>query len=295
VFAELDPTAKYATAADLRSALRDNLNRAVNELEESALADPLLVAAMQLRLGVSLLGLGEANLAIRVLEKALATRKAELGPDHPDTILCMSVLALGYQEAGQLEKALPLHEDTLKRITARLGPDHPNTVTAMGSLGKAYAAAKQGEKAATTLAGFVAGMRKTLPKASPQLAGLLAQVALDLLACGQFRAAEAMLRECLAIRETTQPDSWQTFNTRSSLGGALLGQKKYAEAEPLLLKGYEGLKAREKTISPQANTRIPEALDRLIALYTATNQPDAVKKWQAERAKHPEPKQPGKQ
>ena len=54
-----------------------------------------------------------------------------------------------------------------------------------------------------------------------------------------------------------------------------------------MLKGYEGMKQREKTIPPQASTRLPEALDRLIELYTATNKPDEVKKWQAERAKYP--------
>lgn len=63
------------------------------------------------------------------------------------------------------------------------------------------------------------------------------------------------------------------------LGGSLLVQKKYAESEPLLLKGYEGIKAREKTIPPQGSTRIPEALDRLIQLYTETNKPEEVKKW----------------
>ncbi len=71
------------------------------------------------------------------------------------------------------------------------------------------------------------------------------------------------------------------------LGGSLLSQKKYADAEPLLLKGYEGMKAREKTIPPQGATRIPEALDRLIELYTATDKPEEAKKWRAERAKYP--------
>ena len=47
------------------------------------------------------------------------------------------------------------------------------------------------------------------------------------------------------------------------------------------------MKQRETTIPPQADTRIPEALDRLIELSTATNQPEEVKKWQAERAKYP--------
>ena len=47
------------------------------------------------------------------------------------------------------------------------------------------------------------------------------------------------------------------------------------------------MKQREKSIPPQGNTRLPEALDRLIELYTATNKPDEAKKWQAERAKYP--------
>ena len=96
----------------------------------------------------------------------------------------------------------------------------------------------------------------------------------------------------MTIREKLQPDAWTTFNTQSLLGGALLGQKKYADAEPLLLKGYEGMKQREKLIPPQGNTRIPDALDRLIELSTATNKPDDAKKWQSERAKYPVPKQP---
>lgn len=71
------------------------------------------------------------------------------------------------------------------------------------------------------------------------------------------------------------------------LGGALLDQKKYADAEPLLRKGYEGLKQREKTIPEQGKVRIPEAIDRLIEFFTATNKPDEAKKWQTERAKYP--------
>src|SRR5438045_9538971 len=94
-------------------------------------------------------------------------------------------------------------------------------------------------------------------------------------------------QECLAIRERTQPDVWNTFNTQSLLGGSLLGQKKYAEAEPLLLKGYEGMKQREKSMEPREAPRLPEALDRLFKLYNATNKPDEAKKWRAERAKYP--------
>jgi hypothetical protein len=53
---------------------------------------------------------------------------------------------------------------------------------------------------------------------------------------------------------------------RLLLRGTLLGQKNGAEAEPLLLKGYEEMKQREKTIPCQGSTHIPKALDRLIEL-----------------------------
>ena len=73
------------------------------------------------------------------------------------------------------------------------------------------------------------------------------------------------------------------------LGGALLGQKKYANAEPVLLpKGYEGTTLWEKSIPPQGATRIPEALDGLVELCIATNTPDEAKKWRAKRSKKPE-------
>jgi eukaryotic-like serine/threonine-protein kinase len=117
---------------------------------------------------------------------------------------------------------------------------------------------------------------------------LLSQIGLGLLERKQWAEAEPLLRECLTIREKTQPDAWTTFNTQSMLGGALLGQKKYADAEPLLFKGFEGMKARVKTIKPQGIVRIPEALDRLVELYTATKKPDEAKKYRELRAKYPE-------
>jgi len=35
-----------------------------------------------------------------------------------------------------------------------------------------------------------------------------------------------------------QPDDWQRFRAESLLGASLAGQKKYANAAPLLLEGY---------------------------------------------------------
>ena len=74
----------------------------------------------------------------------------------------------------------------------------------------------------------------------------------------------------------------------------LLGQKKYAEAEPLLLKGLAGMKQREKTIPPIAKDRLAEAVERLVELYEVTGKKGEVAKWQAELRKFTEATRPAK-
>jgi hypothetical protein len=47
------------------------------------------------------------------------------------------------------------------------------------------------------------------------------------------------------------------------------------------------MKQREKAIPLRFAAWLPDAIDRLIELETATNRPDEVKKWQIERVKYP--------
>ena len=81
-----------------------------------------------------------------------------------------------------------------------------------------------------------------------------------------YAEAEPLLREAASTSEKIQPDLWTTFNRRSLLGGALLGQArdmktteptaaaaKLAEAEQHLVAGYEGLNAREQSIPAVSN------------------------------------------
>jgi hypothetical protein len=104
-------------------------------------------------------------------------------------------------------------------------------------------------------------------------------LAKELLQHRQYPAAETYLRECLTIREKKLPDDWVLFNTKSMLGGALAGQKKFQEAEPLLVKGYSGMKARAAQIPPAAQPRPAEAIRRLVDLYTTWERTDEAAKW----------------
>ena len=100
-----------------------------------------------------------------------------------------------------------------------------------------------------------------------------------LLEAGSCAEAEPLLRESLAIREKQSPDSWSTFANQSMLGGALLGRKEYAEAEPLLLAGYEGLRRVEAKIPESSRARLTDAIERLVRLHAETDRPDEAAKW----------------
>ncbi len=97
----------------------------------------------------------------------------------------------------------------------------------------------------------------------------------------KWAEAEAVLRECRAIREKAIPADWPTFNTMSQLGGALLGQGKFAAAEPLIVQGYAGMKAREPAIPPAGRPRLPEAAERVVRLYERWGKPERLEEWKA--------------
>ena len=78
------------------------------------------------------------------------------------------------------------------------------------------------------------------------------------------------------------PDDFRTFGTESLLGAILVNQRRFSEAESLLLSGYKGIKAREATLKAHERIRLIEALERLVQFYeTQGKQVDATK-WRKE-------------
>ena len=238
-------------------------------------------------------------LETRVRDAKLAT----LGADHPGTLSTTDFdIAVQYWSTKQLDKSVPLFENLLKWNEAKLGRQHYETQRMVGNLGVNYKDSGRVDKAiphyskrptargidSRTSAGsvphswkptrrpadrprsrsagpgtIVVSQRKDCPRTARTWLDALAQSSVFLLQIKAYTDAETILRECLAVREKTQPDLWSTFSTKSMLGGALLGQKKYTEAEPLLVAGYQMMKRREATIPPFQSDRLTEATEPL--------------------------------
>ena len=87
---------------------------------------------------------------------------------------------------------------------------------------------------------------------------------------------------CMMFRQKNDKASWRTFHSQSVFGGELLTQKKYADAERLLVAGYQGLKVRQAAIPAADQRRLLQAVERLVQLYEATDRKEEAAKWRKE-------------
>ena len=86
-----------------------------------------------------------------------------------------------------------------------------------------------------------------------------------------MRASRA--RGALEFDRKKQPDDWQRFRAESVVGASLAGQKKFAEAEPLLLEGYQGMLARKERMAVPDWYHLDRAREWVVRLYQVWGKP----------------------
>ena len=62
----------------------------------------------------------------------------------------------------------------------------------------------------------------------------------------------------------------------------MAGQMKFLEAEPLLIEGYEGMRARKHLM--RNNHWLTEGLKGIISFYEASGKPELAAKWKVKLA-----------
>ncbi|MBI4622093.1 MAG: tetratricopeptide repeat protein [Verrucomicrobia bacterium] len=192
----------------------------------------------------------------------------------------MTNLAAAYRAAGRWSDALPLAREVVDRQKVRRGGEDSITLSSMALLAGIHEGSKDWSQAEPLHRERLAAVRKKNAPDTPAVAVVEFALGRNLLAQQKFAEAESLLRAALATREQRLPEDWLTFNARSLLGAALVGQKRFTEAEPLLISGFEGMKAREEKIPRAAKGRLKDALERLVQLFTARNEPENAAAWQ---------------
>jgi serine/threonine protein kinase len=217
---------------------------------------------------------GKYAQAEAMLSQTWEVERRVLGPEHPATLNSMGNLASDYVDEGKYAQAEALLSQTLAIQRRVLGPEHPYTLNTLNSIVADYQ--KQGKYALaeTYAAQVLAARRHASGPEHPSTILSEDDLALAYVSEGKFTQSEPLAREALELNQKKQPDDWQRFRAESVLGASLAGQKKFAEAEPLLLEGYQGMLARKNLISASDRWHLERARQWLVQLYKAWGKPE---------------------
>ena len=222
---------------------------------------------------------GQVRAGRGALQPDPGDQRRVLGPEHPDTLISMNNLADVYDVQGKYAQAEALFSQTLEIQRRVLGPEHPDTLDTLSDFASMYQRQGKYALAETYAAQALAGRRHALGPEHPDTMASAADLALAYLSQGKFAESEPLAREALEFDRKKQPDDWQRFRAESLLGASLAGQKKYAEAEPLLLEGYQGMVARKDRMAVPDRYHLDRAREWIVQLYQAWGKPEKAAEW----------------
>ncbi len=225
---------------------------------------------------------GKYAQAEALYSQTLEIQRRVLGPEHPDTLLTMGNLADTYAKQRKFPQAETLFSQTREISFRVLGQEHPRTLGFLSDIAFMYQVQGKYALAETHAAQALAGRRHALGSENPETMLSAADLALAYLSQGKFRESERLSREVLEFNVRKQPDDWLRFRAESLLGASLAGRRKYSEAEPLLLEGYQAMVERKQRMGwmgAQNRYHLDLAHEWIIQLYQAWAKPETAAEW----------------
>jgi tetratricopeptide (TPR) repeat protein len=191
---------------------------------------------------------GDYPAAESMLRQALATERKALGDKHAAVAATFNTLSRVLLEQGRYEDAVAALENALKIAGPALGPDHPLVAIYTINLGAVQLA------------------RKT--PAATAAAELLIRDGLRI---------RSLAPDVVPSRRRTFPDNdWSIGGTKSLLGAALLAERRYDEAEAVLLDAERDLAA-----SDDRHGEMQVTIRRLADLYDSWGKPAKAAEYRA--------------
>jgi len=222
---------------------------------------------------------GDLAGAEALYREAVATWERSLGPDHTDVATGLLNLGRVVRDRGQYTDADSLIERSLAIRRAQLGNGHADVAYALYDLGISKMDAGNPAAAELLLGEALTIRRKVEPVNPAEVAEALSALARSWLARGRAVDAEPALREALAILEEKRPGHWRRFETASLLGEALAAQRRFAEAESLIVPAAEAL----GSLPAAPAVRREQAVDRAVSLYRRWGNDDSAALWASRR------------
>lgn len=240
------------------------LGRANNRKVLEALGDRHVMTARTIgRHGFHCREAGLIDEAVASSRKALDIYWRSVGPDNLYAKDCLSTLSATLAAKGDKEARLKLVEEAVKVCDLQLGPAHPFTLYRVECCQFIQSEMKHYDDAVTLGETWIARIRSADGVLPDKASGVLHELAYALRVQRHYARAEAVLRELIPMMEEHEPDNLKRFSDLSNLGETLLGQKRPADAIPLLKQAIEAFQRRGDT-QPKLTVRaLPLAKKRL--------------------------------
>jgi hypothetical protein len=223
-------------------------------------------------------GEGDYASAQKLFQQVQAAYERAYGARHINTLYVDSYLGQNYVEEGNSSEGISLLQKTLNDMRAVSGPSPSDILKIEVALGWAYDSKGELGRAEQIWRDALNGFRH-LAGFEPNVADVSELLGQNLTKQHQDQPAEVLLREALAIRQKGNQDDWGLFRAQAFLGECLFGLRRYAEAEPLLLSGYEGMRQRASRMPAKQKKWISSAGEQIVDLYSQWSKPEQAAQW----------------
>jgi non-specific serine/threonine protein kinase/serine/threonine-protein kinase len=275
----------YAKAEALFRRQLDTLRRHPDGNEE-AISDSLNDLAMTIqRVRADYAG------AQVLLHESLELRRKLFVDNHPKIAQSLNNLGMAHYRAQEYGPAEALFRDSLELNRKLFGESHPEVAANLHNLG--LVARDRGDYVAANayFEQTVTMDRSHFGTDNIQVARGLNNWAESLRLGGEPGRAEALLRESLAIHRKTLPaGNWQIAMTETLLALSLVDQRRFGEAEPLLLAAYPAV---ERELGA-GDRRLDTVAERTVRLYESWGKSEKAREWRAKRQARGTAKAPSK-
>ena len=219
--------------------------------------------------------------AERLQRSAVGIMQTWYGKDHPETADDMTILGKYLIAEGRSAEAVPILRESLSSLENHYGKVHPRVALALGELGAALQHQGNLDEADADFRRQAEIYKSVYGEKSQQYAAAVANLAGVYSDRRDFAQAEQLYRDALGIYTAALPPTHLNIAvTHVRLGGALLRDKRYIDAETETRSGYELLM---KQSTPPARW-VQVARTDLLAEYGAMNQSEKAAKIRAELA-----------
>jgi serine/threonine protein kinase/tetratricopeptide (TPR) repeat protein len=230
LFKVSDPSEARGNTITAREVLDKGAAKIATELKDQ----PEVRATLMDTMGNVYRNLGLYDKAIPLLEDALDTRKAVLGPEHLDVARSMNTLATLLYAKGDFARAEALQRDVLAMRRKLLGNENLEVAKSLNNLGNMLGQRGDYTGAEALYRESLAIRRKLLGNDHPDVAICLDNLAMVLAQKGDYAGAEALYRETLpTLRKIYGNEHPEVANSLSNLAIMLHQEGDDAGAERL--------------------------------------------------------------